>query len=88
MINDEDAFNKELIDMVRAEIRAIRGPTNHYCGVKGAATILGVSESTVRRYVRDGIISCYRLPCARGASQATLLFSKYQMYEDIAWYKV
>jgi len=70
------AFRKEL-----QEIKAIQSPL---VGIEQVARYFGKSPDTIRRWVNDRAISCYKIPNNKGH---TLLFSFKKLESDLEEYQ-
>lgn len=51
-----------------------------YLGLNQTAAYLGRSESTVRRWVNEGVIHCYHVPLGQ---KSTMLFNRERLEEDL-----
>ncbi len=54
-------------------------------GIEGVAEYFGKSQDTIRRWVKDRVLSCYKLPVKNGY---TYLFSMKQIEEDLEYYEI
>ncbi|MBC2592866.1 helix-turn-helix domain-containing protein [Ruficoccus amylovorans] len=77
------ALRKELAGLQRElhELNAIQSPL---VGIERVALYFGKSQDTIRRWVKDRVISCYKIPNNKGYS---LLFSFKQIESDLEDYQ-
>ncbi len=77
------ALRAELAGIQRElhELNAIQSPL---VGIEQVAQYFGKSQDTIRRWVNDRVISCYKIPNNKGH---TLLFSFKQIESDLIDYE-
>lgn len=75
-------MNMEIADLRNSlqEINAIQAPL---VGIDQVALYFGKSQDTIRRWVKDRVISSYKIPNNKGS---VLLFSFRQLEGDLADY--
>jgi len=81
-VPDLEALHGEVANLRKAieEINAIQAPI---VGIEQVARYFGKSQNTIRRWVNDRTISCYKIPNNKGH---VLLFSFKQLENDLADY--
>jgi hypothetical protein len=72
------------IEEMRSTLEAIRVIQSPLVGIDQVAAYFGKSPDTIRRWVNDRVISCYKIPNSKGA---TLLFSMKRLEEDLEDYE-
>ena len=75
-------LRKELI-AIREELQKIQAIQSPLVGIEQVAQYFGKSQDTIRRWVKDRVISCYKIPNSKGN---VLLFSFKQIENDLADY--
>lgn len=80
----ELATLNEEIAVIRKELQKISAIQSPIVGIEQVAQYFGKSQDTIRRWVNDRAISCYKIPNNKGH---TLLFSFKKLESDLEEYQ-
>jgi hypothetical protein len=84
LLGEVQELKKELGELKQL-LKDIAGIQSPLLGIEAVALYFGKSQDTIRRWVKDRILSCYKLPVKNGY---TYLFSMKQIEEDLEDYLV
>lgn len=71
---------KDELNTIRRTLEDLKAFQSPLLGIDQVAVLFGKSTDTIRRWVKERVISCYRIPTDKGFSY---LFSLKQIEEDL-----